>query len=114
MARSTNRKNRVLRVPDLNLRNLSRIESNVSLALALGPATFRPTSSVAKLSALGDDFHPDCLLVGIRQSPNSSPRAHTALEDKDNLAHPTRFERVTFAFGGQRSTYAASQGIALL
>jgi len=57
MARSSNRKNRVLRVPDLNLRNLSRIESNVSLALALGPATFRPTSSVAKLSALGDDFH---------------------------------------------------------
>jgi hypothetical protein len=81
MARSTNRKNRVLRVPDLNLRNLSRIESNVSLALALGPATFRPTSSVAKLSALGDDFHPDCLLAGIRQSPSSSPRARTALED---------------------------------
>jgi hypothetical protein len=33
---------------------------------------------------------------------------------KKKLAHPTRFERVTFAFGGQRSTYAASQGIALL
>jgi hypothetical protein len=92
---------RWLRLPDLNLRNLSRIESNVSLALALGPATFRPTSSVAKLSALGDDFHPNCLLAGIRQSPSSSPRAHTALEDNENLAHPTRFERVTFAFGGQ-------------
>jgi hypothetical protein len=24
--------------------------------VAFGPATFRPTSSVAKLSALGDDF----------------------------------------------------------
>jgi len=33
IARSTNRKNRVLRVPDVNLRNLSRTESNVSLAL---------------------------------------------------------------------------------
>src|SRR5713226_3594357 len=47
-----------------------------------GPATFRPTSSVAKLSTLGDDFPPDCLLAGIRQSPSSSPRAHTALKDK--------------------------------
>src|SRR6266436_1821753 len=69
--------------------------------VALGPASFRPTSSVAKLSTFGDDFPPDCLLAGIRQSPNSSPRAHTALEDKEKLAHPTRFERVTFAFGGQ-------------
>jgi hypothetical protein len=52
--------------------------------VALGPASFRPTSSVAKLSALGDDFPPDCcLLAGIRQSPSSSPRAHTALEDKE-------------------------------
>src|ERR1700704_216131 len=69
-----------------------------------GPTTFRPTSSVAKLSALGDDFPPDCLLAGIRQSPIPSPRAPTALEDKEKLAHPTRFERVTFAFGGQAST----------
>ena len=72
--------------------------------VALGPASFRPTSSVAKLSALGDDSPPDCLLAGIRQSPSSNPRAHTALEDKEKLAHPIRFERVTFAFGGQRST----------
>jgi hypothetical protein len=28
------------------------------------------------------------------------------------LAHPTRFEGVTFAFGAQRSIYAASRGIA--
>jgi hypothetical protein len=28
-----------------------------------------------------------------------------------SLAHPTRFERVTLAFGGQRSTYAASIGM---
>src|SRR6266478_4631853 len=27
---------------------------------------------------------------------------------KKNLAHPTRFERVTFAFGGQRSTLRAA------
>jgi len=40
--------------------------------------------------------------------------ARIALKNKEELAHPTRFERVTFAFGGQRSTYAASQGIALL
>lgn len=54
--------------------------------VALGRASFRPTSSVAKLSARGDDFPPDCLLAGIRQSPSSSPRAHTALEDKEKLA----------------------------
>jgi hypothetical protein len=29
--------------------------------------------------------------------------AHIALKNKGKLAHPTRFERVTFAFGGQRS-----------
>jgi len=54
--------------------------------VALGPASFRPTSSVAKLSALGDDSPPDCLLAGIRQSPSSNPRAHTALADKEKLA----------------------------
>jgi hypothetical protein len=27
---------------------------------------------------------------------------HIALKNKGKLAHPTRFERVTFAFGGQR------------
>jgi hypothetical protein len=26
---------------------------------------------------------------------------HIALQNKEQLAHPTRFERVTFAFGGQ-------------
>jgi hypothetical protein len=64
-------------------------------------------------ASLGDDFPSACLLPGIRQSPSSSPRAHTALEDKEKLAHPTRFERVTFAFGGQRSIYAAKRRIAL-
>jgi hypothetical protein len=32
-----------------------------------------------------------------------SPGADIALKNKKNLAHPTRFERVTFAFGGKRS-----------
>src|SRR6266702_3709335 len=32
-----------------------------------------------------------------------SPGVDIALEHKENLAHPTRFERVTFAFGGQTS-----------
>jgi acylpyruvate hydrolase len=30
-----------------------------------------------------------------------------------SMAHPTRFERVTFAFGGQRSSHAASREIVL-
>jgi hypothetical protein len=68
----------------------------------LGSVSFRQTAPFAKFSAFGDDFPPDCLLAGTRQSLSSSPRAHTALEDKEKLAHPTRFERVTFAFGGQR------------
>jgi hypothetical protein len=32
---------------------------------------------------------------------------HTALEDKEKLAHPTRFERVTFAFGVLRISLIA-------
>ena len=59
------------------------------------------------------DFPPHCLLTRTRQSWSFSPSAYIALKNKKNQAHPTRFERVTFAFGGQRSTYAASRGIAL-
>jgi hypothetical protein len=28
--------------------------------------------------------------------------SHTALQNNEKVAHPTRFERVTFAFGEQR------------
>jgi len=33
-------------------------------------------------------------------------RQHIPLQNKKKLAHPTRFERVTFAFGGQTSCLA--------
>jgi hypothetical protein len=39
----------------------------------------------------------------MRQSWSFSPSAHIAVS-KGNLARPTRFERVTFAFGGQGSS----------
>jgi hypothetical protein len=35
------------------------------------------------------------------QSWSFSPGTHIPLKNKKKLAHPTRFERVTFAFGGQ-------------
>jgi len=35
------------------------------------------------------------------QSWSFSPGAHIPLKNKKKLAHPTRFERVTSAFGGQ-------------
>jgi len=38
------------------------------------------------------------------QSWSFSPGAHIPLKNKKKLAHPTRFERVTFAFGGQTPT----------
>ena len=47
-------------------------------------------------------FPADCLLARTRQSRSSWPRTHIALNNKRQIAHPTRFERVTFAFGGQR------------
>jgi hypothetical protein len=38
--------------------------------------------------------------------------AHVLILGPTDRLLPTRFERVTFAFGGQRSTYAASIGMA--
>jgi hypothetical protein len=35
------------------------------------------------------------------QSWSFSPGAHIPLKNKKKLAHPTRFERVTFAFGAR-------------
>jgi hypothetical protein len=32
--------------------------------------------------------------------------ARIALKNEEELAHPTRFERVTFAFGGQGSRHS--------
>ena len=55
-----------------------------------------------------DDFPPDCLLARTRQSRSFWPRTHIALNNKRQMAHPTRFEHVTFAFGGQRSTLRAA------
>jgi hypothetical protein len=47
-----------------------------------------------------------CALATTAQAVDALPeRGHL-------LAHPTRFERVTFAFEGQRSNYATSRGIA--
>jgi hypothetical protein len=42
-----------------------------------------------------------CLLAQMRQSRRLSRREHIAWQNKGKLAHPTRFERVTFAFGEQ-------------
>ena len=42
------------------------------------------------------DIHPLALFVQTVQNGMS-------IVDSAELAHPTRFERVTFAFGGQRS-----------
>jgi len=51
----------------------------------------------------------DCLLTRTRQNAILGLNARIALKNKEELAHPTRFERVTFAFGGQRF-YAANRG----
>jgi hypothetical protein len=47
-------------------------------------------------------------LTRMTQSWSFSPGKHIPLQNKKKLAHPTRFERVTFAFGGQRSTLRAA------
>jgi len=52
-------------------------------------------------------------LTRMTQSWSFSPGKHIPLQNKKKLAHPTRFERVIFAFGGQRSIYAARRGMAL-
>jgi hypothetical protein len=58
---------------------------------------------VANLSALSDDFSSDCLFAPMSRRWSFYWSAHIALQTKEKVAHPTRFERVTFAFGGQRS-----------
>jgi hypothetical protein len=45
----------------------------------------------------------DCLLTRTRQNAILGLNARIALKNKEELAHPTRFERVTFAFGGHGS-----------
>jgi hypothetical protein len=44
----------------------------------------------------------DCLLTRTRQNAILDLNARITLKNKEELAHPTRFKRVTFAFGGQR------------
>jgi hypothetical protein len=58
-----------------------------------------PCGFETKLSAFATIFQ-NRLRTRMTQSWNFSPVAHIALNAK--LAQPTRFERVTFAFGGQR------------
>ena len=43
-----------------------------------------------------------CLLVRIQQNWSFSPGTHIALQNKEEMARPTRLEPVTFAFGEQR------------
>jgi hypothetical protein len=43
------------------------------------------------------DFHQIALLTGMHRGSGT----HIALLNQEKLAHPTRFERLTFAFGGQ-------------
>ena len=43
------------------------------------------------------------LTAGMGRMVPASHRGETAFAGESQLAHPTRFERVTFAFGGQRS-----------
>src|SRR6267142_7153283 len=50
-----------------------------------------------------DVFPSDCLLARTRESLSFWPRTYIALNNKRQMAHPTRFERVTVAFGGQTS-----------
>ena len=45
------------------------------------------------------DFPSKCLLTRTTQTWSFSPDTHILLKNKKKLAHPTRFERVTFAFG---------------
>jgi hypothetical protein len=40
----------------------------------------------------------------VRQNWSFGSGAHNTLQNKEGLARPTRLERVTLAFGGQRSS----------
>src|SRR6266581_3718657 len=83
-------------------RNLGLFLCAMETIAVLRQTSFQPTSSLAELSAFGDDFSSDfCLLTRTRQSWSFHPSARILGQNKGNLAHPTRFERVTFAFGGQ-------------
>jgi len=55
------------------------------------------------LSCVASDSPSSRLRTRITQSWSFSPGTHIPLQNK-KLAHPTRFERVTFAFGGQTPT----------
>src|SRR6266851_2219322 len=56
-----------------------QIRPFVGAGAVLRQAGFQPTSSVARLSAFGHDFPPDCLLARMRQSWSLGPGARIAL-----------------------------------
>ena len=59
------------------------------------------TCAPGLLSCVASDFPSSRLRTRMTQSWSFSPGTHIPLQNKKKLAHPTRFERVTFAFGGQ-------------
>src|SRR5258708_83240 len=61
-----------------------------------------------KLSASSNDFSSDCLLARISRRRILDRSSRTALQNNAQVAHPTRFERATFAFGAWRSIQLAT------
>jgi hypothetical protein len=65
------------------------------------------TCAPGLLSCVASDFPSSRLRIRMTQSWSFSPGTHISLQNKKKLAHPTRFERVTFALGEQTPTNPA-------